>query len=46
MKAFVTYSDEKVNHEENVEGQIDLLRRVLFPWHALLHSLTEVKSKR
>ena len=42
--ASITYSDEKVNHEENVEGQIYLLGCILFPRNTLFNSLAEIKG--
>ena len=42
--AWATYSDEKVDHEEDVECQIYLLRGVLRPGHAGLHSVTEERK--
>ena len=39
--ALATYSDEKVDHEEDVECQIYLLRGVLSPGHAGLNSVTK-----
>ena len=35
-----TYSDDEVDHEENVEGQVNLLRDVAAPRLASLHSLS------
>ena len=34
------YPDEEVDHEEDVEGEVDLLGRVLCPGDALLYTLT------
>jgi hypothetical protein len=36
-----TYSDEEVDHEEYIEGEVYLLGCVLCPRNALLHSLTK-----
>ena len=38
-----THPDEKVDHEKNVEGEIDLLGGVLWPLCACLHSKAESK---
>ena len=36
----LSYPDEEVDHEEDVEGEVDLLGRVLCPGDALLYTLT------
>ncbi len=35
-----THPNEEVDHEENVEREIDLLSRVLVPRNAILHAIT------
>ena len=32
-------ADEEVDHEEDVEGKVDLLKPVLAPGHTLLHPI-------
>ena len=39
----VTDSDEEVDHEAHVEGEVHLLARVLVVGHAVLHSLAEME---
>ena len=36
---FFPHPDEEVDHEENVEGEVDLLRRVLVPRDAVLNTV-------
>ena len=38
------HPDEEVNHEEDVEGKVYLLRGVGRPGHAGLHSVTEKEA--
>ena len=39
MTALVTYPNKKVDHEENVEGKIDLLSGTFCPFLARFHRL-------
>ena len=41
VKMNISHPDEEVDHEEYIEGQVNLLSGVLRPGDALLHSLTE-----
>ena len=41
-----SYPDEEVYHEENVEGQINLLGRVSVPRNAFFHTLTRKGEKK
>ena len=40
----LTDSDEKVDHEADVEGEVDLLAGVLVVRNAVLHSLPAAKN--
>lgn len=42
----LTHPDEEVDHEEDVEGEVDLLRGVLVPRDALLHPLAARRTQR
>ena len=41
---FFPHPDEEVDHEENVEGEVDLLRRVLVPRDAVLNTVAGKKE--
>ena len=40
-----TDPDKKVDHEEDIEGEINLLRCAIFPFLTRLNSLSETKLK-
>ena len=42
----LTDSDEKVDHEADVEGEVDLLAGVLVVRNAVLHSLPAAKNSQ
>ena len=39
------HPDEEVDHEEDVEGKVDLLGCVFHPWGARFHAVSETKVK-
>ena len=39
-----TYSDEEIDHEENVECQVNLLGLVVSPWDAGLYCVTRFEE--
>ena len=39
------HPDEEVDHEEDVEGKVNLLGRVFHPWSAGFHAVSEIKVK-
>jgi len=46
MTTQVTYPNKKVDHEENVEGKIDLLRGAVRPFLTRLHRLSKTQIYR
>lgn len=42
---FPTYPDEEIDHKEDVEGEVDLLRRTMRPFLAWLDVLAEKQKK-
>ena len=42
---FQAHPDEEVDHEEDVEGKVNLLGRVFHPWGTRFHAVSETKVK-
>ena len=45
LPIFQAHPDEEVDHEKDVEGEVDLLGRVFHPWSARFHAVSETKVK-